>query len=70
MSNRRQLKGKTLVITDHLTPARAALLKKASALVAGQKIMSAWSQDGKILVKNSQNRTITITSEEDLRQFG
>jgi hypothetical protein len=69
MSNRRQLKGKGIVLSDHLTPARAALLKKASALVTDRKLASAWSQDGKILVKNNNNRTVPITCDDDLQQF-
>jgi len=69
MANRRQLKGKSIVLTDHLTPVRSALLKKASALVIAHKISSAWSQDGKVLVKNNQNRTVPIVCDADLGQF-
>jgi len=69
MQNRKALKGKPIVITDHLTPTRAALLKKASALVAAHKLSSCWSQDGKILVKSMQNRTVVIISDEDLAAF-
>jgi hypothetical protein len=69
MSNRKLLKGKNLVLSDHLTPARASLLKRASALVTANKILAAWSQDGKILVKNQQNRTVQLYNETDLAQF-
>lgn len=69
MQNRKSLKGQSIVLTDHLTPARATLLKKASTMVNDHKLGSAWSQDGKILVKNLQNRTIMIQSESDLSPF-
>jgi hypothetical protein len=69
MSNRRHLKGKGIVLTDHLTPSRSILLKKANALVRDHKAGSAWSQDGKILMKTNQDRTVQIFSEDDLRQF-
>jgi hypothetical protein len=69
MAGRRHLKGTSVVITDHLTPARATLLKKANVLATNGKILSAWSQDGKILVKNLHNRTVTVLSDSDLQQF-
>jgi hypothetical protein len=69
IANRKLLKGKTVVLTEHLTPSRAALLKKANALVTSQKLTSAWSQDGKILVRTASNRTVHILKEDDLAQF-
>jgi hypothetical protein len=69
MSGRKSLKGTGLGISDHLTPARAALLKKANALVSDGKATAAWSQDGKVLMKDLRNRTVPITSELDLQQF-
>jgi hypothetical protein len=69
LANRRHLKGKSIVLTEHLTPARAALLKKATALVNTQKLSSAWTQDGKVLVKTAANRTVHVLHEDDLRQF-
>jgi hypothetical protein len=69
MTNRKLLRGKTISITDHLSPSRSNLLKKATALVASQKLQSAWSHDGKILVKNLQNRTVQIFNDPDLAQF-
>jgi hypothetical protein len=69
LQNRRQLKGKQLVITEHLTPKRAGLLKKANGLVQARKLISAWSQDGKVLVKTLLNRVVPIINELDLEQF-
>jgi archaellum component FlaC len=69
MANRKLLKGKHIVLTDHLTPARSSLLKKATSLVTNQKIGGAWSHEGKILIKTLSNRTVVILSEEDLNQF-
>jgi len=69
MQSRKALKGQHVVLTDHLTPSRAALLKKASALVTAQKILSAWSQDGKLLIKSLLNRTSVIQTEADLLVF-
>ena len=69
MTNRKLLKGKQVVITDHLTPARSALLKKATTMASSGSIQSAWSQDGRILVRSLQNRTVQFSTENDLRQF-
>jgi hypothetical protein len=69
MANRKLLKGKHIVITDHLTPARSALLKKATALTNSHKLGAAWTHDGKILIKTLQNRTVLVQSEDDLNPF-
>lgn len=69
MHSRKSLKGQPYVLSDHLTTTRASLLKKASTLVSSRKIASAWSQDGKILIKTLQNRTATIQSEVDLSAY-
>jgi hypothetical protein len=69
MANRKQLKGKPIVISEHLSPFRSALLKKANSLVSAHKLTAAWSQDGKILVKSLSNRTIQILSDDDFSQF-
>ena len=68
LANRKELRGKSVVVTEHLTPFRAQLLKKASSLVSDHKILSAWSQDGKILVKTTQNRTVVVTNDRELVQ--
>ena len=69
MSNRRLLKGKNVVLSDHLTPTRAALLKRANSLVNDGKLAAAWSQDGKILCKSLANCTVLISTASDLGQF-
>ena len=69
MVNRKFLKGKQTVISEHQSPSRSALLKKASQLAAANKVQSAWSQDGKILLRSLKDRTVQIFSEADLAQF-
>ena len=69
LAKRRLLKGKQIMLSEHLSPARAALLKKASQLVNANKLASSWSQDGKILVKTLQNRTVQVFADVDLDQF-
>lgn len=69
LANRRLLKGKSLTLTEQLTHRRAQLLRKAGDLVAQHKLTSAWSHDGKILVKTRSNATTVIGSEVDLEQF-
>jgi hypothetical protein len=60
MANRRFLKGKSISISDHFTPVRASILRKATALVTSSKLTGAWSQDGRILVKTLANRVVQI----------
>lgn len=67
--NRRQLKGKQLSISEQLTYRRSQLLKKASELVAQNKLDSSWSHDGRILVKSKSNQIVVINSDMDLIQF-
>lgn len=69
LQGRRQLKGKNVSLTEQLTPRRAQLLKKANELVSRHKLESAWSHDGKILVKTSSNRTVLVSTDLDLLQF-
>jgi len=69
LHSRKLLKGKNLAITEHLTPRRAELLKKASLLATDGRIDSAWSRDGRIIVKSLQSRIIPIFKDLDLIQF-
>ena len=69
LNARRTLKGKNISITEQLTTRRAQLLKKANELATSKKIESAWSHDGRILVKTRLNRTVRIHAETDLIQF-
>lgn len=66
---RKQLKGKAISVTEQLTAKRAQLLKKASDLVVSKNIQSAWSHDGKVLVKSFSDRIINVHSDADLIQF-
>ena len=67
--HRKELKGKNVFITEQLTPLRALVLKKANDLVSAGKLLSAWSQDGRVLIKARDNLIRQITSIRDLDQF-
>lgn len=66
MHNRAKLKGKGLVITDHLSPRKAALLAKTAPLVREGRIKQSWSYDGQIWIKLLNEQKIRISTEEDL----
>jgi len=68
MTNRKKLKAKNIMITEHLTAKKSQLLKKASDLVTQNKLTSAWTHDGKILAKATANRTVSI-SPSNFQQF-
>ena len=69
LSKRRELKGKGMVLTEHLTVSKSNLLRKANDLVISKKIQAAWSSDGKILIKTLQNRTVVISLISDLAGY-
>jgi hypothetical protein len=50
LAARKELKGKKIAVTEQLTPNRSQLLKKATELMNNEKVLGAWSHDGKILV--------------------
>ena len=62
LSKRRMLKDKSVVLTEHLTSKKSQLLKKVNELVQHKNLDSAWVHEGKILVKTSDNHTVTITN--------
>jgi len=68
LTNRKLLKGKGVLITEHLTAKKAQLLKKATDLVTLNKLNGAWAHDGKILGKTLTNRTITL-NYSNISQF-
>lgn len=68
LANRRKLKGRGITLTEQLTSRRAGLLRKANEMVPG-KIQSAWSQEGKILIKSFSNRIVHIENDGDLLPF-
>jgi len=68
LANRKLLKGKSVLITEHLTSKKSQLLKKATDLVTLNKLNGAWAHDGKILAKTLTNRTVTIT-HSNINQF-
>jgi len=61
MSKRKLLKGKRVLITEHLTQKKSQALKKANELVSANKLLSAWTHDGKVLAKTLNSRTIVAT---------
>lgn len=66
LQNRKQLKGKSVSITEHLSPSRNDLLKKATQLVHEHKVSATWSQGGRILVKKNNNEILQINSAQQL----
>ena len=66
LANKKLLKNKSISLTEHLTPRRSQLLRKANALVVDHKINSAWSQEGRVLVKTNGNRIVVIANDTDL----
>jgi hypothetical protein len=69
LQNRKQLKGKTLAVSEHLTTRRAALLKRASTLVTQGRLSAAWTKDGKLLVKSLSNQISSVFTDLDLARF-
>ena len=66
LAKRRMLKGtKSFVLTEQLTAKKSALLKKAQDLVVARKFESAWSHEGRILVKTPTSRTVVATQTTD-----
>lgn len=63
LTNRRKLKGKGVSIGEDLTVANFQLLKKAMAHSA---TMTAWSVNGKVVVKAKNNVTIRVNIHTDL----
>ena len=58
-----------IFINDDLTRRRSHLLWKARQLKKANKISDCWSYDGKILVKDLQNKIINIANENDLEKI-
>ena len=69
LHHRKELKGKRISITEQLTPFRSQMLMKANDLVRSGRLMAAWSQDGRILVKAPDNLIRQIASNRDLDPF-
>lgn len=57
-------------INEDLTKPRNKLLLKARKMVKSNLIKSAWSSDGNILVRDSEDERHRITTESDLAVFG
>lgn len=69
LSKRKLLKGKSVVITEQLTAKKMSLLRKANEFVTSGKLQSAWTHDGKILIKTLNNHTMAINTPAQLDQF-
>lgn len=57
-------------INEDLTRQRSQLLRKARKMVKNKNLMSSWSSDGTILVRDLHDVVHRIQSENDLVQFG
>ena len=57
-------------INEDLTRQRSQLLRKARKMVKNKNILSSWSSDGTILVRDLNDIVHRIQSEHDLVQFG
>ena len=55
-----------IFINEDLTQVRSALLFKARSLKREKRLTDCWSYDGRIVVKDNDNRIVTVTSEADL----
>lgn len=58
-----------IYINEALTKPRAQLYYEVRKLVNNRELDSAWTYDGKIIVKTHKNRKITIETEEDFRKL-
>lgn len=58
-----------IYINEALTKPRAQLYYEVRKLVNNREVDSAWTYDGKIIVKTHKNRKITIETEEDFRKL-
>ena len=56
-------------VNEDLTRKRAKLLYLARKKVTDKKLLGAWSSDGRVLVKNNQNRIVAISSENELSEI-
>ena len=66
---RKELKGRGFSLTEHLTAKKSTLLHLANEAVKNKRIQSAWSHEGKIIVRTFNNRSIVLLSASDLDQF-
>ena len=62
--------GPLIFVNEDLTQRRGKLFGKARSLKRQNKIMDAWSFNGKIMVKDNQNRVTEIKKENDLSAYG
>ena len=68
MRSRKQLRNgmPDIFINEDLTQVLSALLFKARSLKREKRLTDCWSYDGRIVVKDNDNRIATVTSEADL----
>ena len=63
------VKNHGITVNEDLTRIRAELAYNARELKRKQKILSTWTVDGKVLVKDKCNQIIMIRSKSDLTKF-
>ena len=61
---------KNLFINEDLTKKRSKLLYDARSLLLVENLSAAYSQDGRIFVRDNRNNRVFIQSDEGLGQFG
>ena len=58
-----------LYINEHLTRERSRLFYSARQKVKDKTLLNAWTSDGRILVRDNNNKVHKIACEDDLHQF-
>ena len=66
---RRHKDAREIYINEDLTKMRAQLSAKARRLKADKWILDAWTYDGRIFVKDTNNRTHLVKNDSDLDRF-
>jgi len=62
LSKRKLLKGKKVLLTEHLTFKRTQLVRKVNDLVNAKKLLSSWTHEGRVLAKNLNNEIFIVTT--------
>ena len=72
MKRAKILKGtmNAVFINEDLTRSRSRLLFRCRLLKRSKKILDCWSHDGRLLIKDCQNKILPVRDADDLKQFG
>ena len=66
---RKKLKNSGIYINDHLTAVRSKVMYVARQLKKNRLINNAWSHDGRIIIKDNDEKLMTANSISDLIPF-